>query len=977
MAEFNEKSVIVQLDANSKLGPDIVPGDPHRQSPNGKVLAGILERHAIIVVNSLREKCVNKITRSRITQEITEESIIDFVIVSEDLVENVENMIIDENKEHAIAKIEMTKNGRKVTYSDHNVILTNMNISWEGVSKEKEEFYNLKNKECQEVFKENTTENTKLSEVFDSKEDLNKCTLKFLKRLGRMIHKSFRKVRLAHKHDSAYDELYRRWKNIKKKHDKESIEEAQNIEKELADKYGNGLVNKIQHEVSGINCEEGGISSGNLWKLKNKVFNKTSEPPTAVVDLEGNVVTTQKGIMEENVKHFKEVLKNKPMKEELVEFRQQRESLAKARMKGSSQNKTPEWTMDDLVEVLRQLKRNKSRDPLGLLNDLFKPEVAGSDLKIAVLKLMNRIKAEQCFPECLELCNISSIFKNKGSRNLLNNYRGIFRVTVFRNILERLIYNDEYLTIDSNLTDCNVGARKGRNIRDNLFVLNAVLNSVKSGKEAAVDICVYDVVKCFDSLWTYECINDLYETGLQNDKLSLLFLMNQKAMVSVKTPCGPTDRTLVENIIMQGTVWGPMMATVTMDKLAKEVYKDEDLVYKYKGDVDIGVLQMIDDILTINKCENVASVSMNAKVNAFIETKKLKLGKTKCGRIHVGKQINECAKLCVHEEEMENSNEEKYLGDKVNSSGKPKETIEDRKNKGYAIVSQIMAMLKELPLGSLRVKVGLILREAWLVNGILFNSEVWGNPTKEDMRKLEVVDHFLLRSILSSHAKVPIEHLYLETGALPIPHVIKIRRLCYLKTILQRPESEVTRKVYEAQKVNSVKGDWFETQLNDRTEIELNMSDEEIQAMYSDDFKEHVKNKVRKLAFKELEERKNSHEKVRDNKYENLKHPQEYLISTIFSNEETSLLFALRSRTVRGIRHNFPYLALEGITVCPLCEASNDTQEHMLECPVLGTAPAGVKYSHLWGKLAEQKEIVVEFAQRIQWRNDHLEATED
>ena len=27
-------SVIISMDANSKLGPEIIPGDPYRQSPN-------------------------------------------------------------------------------------------------------------------------------------------------------------------------------------------------------------------------------------------------------------------------------------------------------------------------------------------------------------------------------------------------------------------------------------------------------------------------------------------------------------------------------------------------------------------------------------------------------------------------------------------------------------------------------------------------------------------------------------------------------------------------------------------------------------------------------------------------------------------------------------------------------------------------------------------------------------------------------
>ena len=73
---------------------------------------------------------------------------------------------------------------------------------------------------------------------------------------------------------------------------------------------------------------------------------------------------------------------------------------------------------------------------------------------------MNRIKQEQKYPEVLELCDITSIYKNKGVRNSFENYRGIFRVPIFRSILDRLIYNDEYASIDENLSDSNVGARK-------------------------------------------------------------------------------------------------------------------------------------------------------------------------------------------------------------------------------------------------------------------------------------------------------------------------------------------------------------------------------------------------------------------------------------------------------------------------------------------------------------------------------------
>ena len=85
---------------------------------------------------------------------------------------------------------------------------------------------------------------------------------------------------------------------------------------------------------------------------------------------------------------------------------------------------------------------------------------AGEDLKLAIKKLMNQIKEEQLYPKCLELCNISNTWKRKGLRNKLSSYRGIFRVSIFRVILGRLIHNNESQNIKLRLTDSNVGAQK-------------------------------------------------------------------------------------------------------------------------------------------------------------------------------------------------------------------------------------------------------------------------------------------------------------------------------------------------------------------------------------------------------------------------------------------------------------------------------------------------------------------------------------
>ena len=120
----------------------------------------------------------------------------------------------------------------------------------------------------------------------------------------------------------------------------------------------------------------------------------------------------------------------------------------------------------------------------------------------------------------------------------------------------------------------------------------------------------------------WSCVIDIYEAGFKNDKLPLLFKMNQSAQVAVRTSAGMTKRETITNIIRQGTVWGSLLCAATTDKLAKRVYNEGELLYKNKGEVDVPPMEMVDDILTLQKCGS-ASEAMNAEVNAFIRIEEI------------------------------------------------------------------------------------------------------------------------------------------------------------------------------------------------------------------------------------------------------------------------------------------------------------------------------------------------------------------
>ena len=152
--------------------------------------------------------------------------------------------------------------------------------------------------------------------------------------------------------------------------------------------------------------------------------------------------------------------------------------------------------------------------------------------------MINKSKDQLESPEFMELANIVTIYKGKGSRNSIENDRGIFILGILRMIKEKLIHGDISAIVDKNMSDSQIGSRPDRNIRNHLFVLNSIINSVVQKESPPVDVQVFDVKQCFDGLWLEECLNDLYENGLTSSNLNLLYEGNKECHLAINTPSG-------------------------------------------------------------------------------------------------------------------------------------------------------------------------------------------------------------------------------------------------------------------------------------------------------------------------------------------------------------------------------------------------------------------------------------------------------
>ena len=534
-------------------------------------------------------------------------------------------------------------------------------------------------------------------------------------------------------------------------------------------------------------------------------------------------------------------------------------------------------------------------------------------------------------PTIFQPSNISSFYKKKGDKSDLNNDRGVFNVVKIRSILDKLIYNDIYDKVDSSMSFSNIGARRNRNIRDHLFVINGVLNDVQQNKNnnSGVDVGIYDIEKCFDKMCYAETSNDLYKAGVKDDKFIMVTNSNKECQVAVKTPWGGlTDRITLSEIEMQGTVLSNIKCSVQIDSLGKDCITENKGLYKYKGCISIPPLAMVDDVVTISSCGS-DSVKVNAIVQAKVQTKQLKLGQKKCFNMHVGKKTKHlCPVLKIHGLDMKTAENERYLGDILTTDGRIDQNIDDRYNKGIGKVNEIMSMLQEVSFGPHYFQMAMLFRSSILLSSILCNAEVLYGVTKSHVEKLEQADRTFFRRLFEVPNCTTIEAFHLETSTIPIRYLLMKKRLNYYWDILQLDESELVKKVFNGQRTLSVKNDWFLQIQKDLEDCDINLIESEIRVMKQSAFSKLIKQKISLISAQYLISLREKHSKSVNLKYSEQIQP--YLRNEELSIQNKKLMFRIRNRLI-DVKTNFKTKYNNNLE-CRLCAAPEESQSHLVEC---------------------------------------------
>ena len=782
-----EGELIIAMDGNARLG---LLNEPI--SRNGKLLLEVFENTDLHLINNT-EKCQGKVTRQN-TNNDTEFSAIDFVVASEGAKLWIQQMKIDEE---GLVKVKGKNN------SDHNTISINITLHTTLHPKTiKRTNWNIHAPEAQWTAFTNELgrQYSKAKAIITNpSENIDTKYKKWLREMEnaarRTIGKTTFKEGVKKKPSEKIKDL-----NGQKKALKTRIQEEKNITlkntlinayKEVQEKSRKQIViektNNIKDKLEKI---ANGPNQNALWKEKKRVLRNPMMECMIVKDNEGKR-QFEPNLIKENVASYYENLYS--MKEYTfhpyhTEIEEKINTYTRdLTHENSYYNSVP--SMEEIIRIIENKKNGKSTTDIK--NEMLKKP--GETMATFLYPLITTIWNEENIPQDWNRGAITSLYKGKGDKESLVNYRPITTSSAIGTILESAL--DRRIECVVPFTPAQGGGQRKASTFDHLFLLRAIMDKSKKDKKPTY-LTFYDVSKAYDHANNNDMLTIIWEKGLRGKAWRILRNFCKDLHASVKTRFGPTRDFKMEIGGRQGSRITGRLFSKLMDVLSEEL-QPSGMGYQLSQELLIVVLLWVDDVMTcaIGDHEQIAILE---KVNEFAKKHRLQWGQAKCNVMRVGvhDKPREEKTWNLGSMPIKETTTYKYLGDVISSDGKNTKNIESRKTKTYATTININSIASTEVLRRIETSVLIELHDKITIPGLLANAESW-SLSKTEYTEIDKIEYQALRNLFDLPLHIPIPALIFSFGTLYTHLRIEKRRLNYLHRILNRPDSHWTKQTLQ------------------------------------------------------------------------------------------------------------------------------------------------------------------------------------
>ena len=227
-------------------------------------------------------------------------------------------------------------------------------------------------------------------------------------------------------------------------------------------------------------------------------------------------------------------------------------------------------TLDELIAVIKKMKRRKAPGPDKITTDFLKD--LNEDNLILLLELLNNWWSSENFPEGFAHAKTASLYK-KGNPNDLENYRPISLLNSFYKCIAAVLQRRIPNLVDHTIQKTQFGFRKAKSTAQALYLIRRIQEVLERGQTGGY-IILLDWEKAFDKVSQKLLLKALRQRGVPKKYVDLIGKLYEDPQFVVSIEGKKSSSRKQKSGIRQGCPLSPYLFVVLMDTIFKLIHAD-------------------------------------------------------------------------------------------------------------------------------------------------------------------------------------------------------------------------------------------------------------------------------------------------------------------------------------------------------------------------------------------------------------------